>query len=140
MPDALANQMRSLTPKGGTSIGDRAMFAPPRDRVPGFIQGGSKTAWNELISPKLLGHDRRSNGAIYRANEAKWSLEAAEEPAEKITTRRTHAESLRGLGKPAECFLRSRVPLTRQNRRRDETNQMRSELEIRPQLLWRGHR
>lgn len=140
MPDTLANQMRSLTPKGSSPIGDSAMFAPLKDRVPGFSQGGNKTAWNELISPEFLGHDRRSGGSIYRANEAKWSLEAAEEPAEKITIRRVHAKSLRALGEPAEYLLRSRIPLTRRSRRRDETNQMRSELEIRPQLLWRGHR
>jgi adenine-specific DNA-methyltransferase len=95
----LSDLILSLTPEDGASIGNGAMIALLRERVPGLTDDDYFTARDALVEDGLLARGRGRGGSIYRADVADLELTAPEAPARAAAPGSTRKMAVR---KPAE--------------------------------------
>jgi adenine-specific DNA-methyltransferase len=70
MSDSLTDLILSLTPEDGSSIGNGAMMALLRERVPGLTDDDYAAARNALVDDGLLARGRGRGGSIMRVVDA----------------------------------------------------------------------
>ena len=68
MSDSLADLILSLTPEDGSSIGNGAMLALLRERVPAMSDEDYAAACNSLVDDGVIGRGRGRGGSIHRAD------------------------------------------------------------------------
>ncbi|WP_287183286.1 hypothetical protein, partial [Rhodovulum sp.] len=70
MSDSLTDLILSLMPEDGSSIGNGAMMALLRERVPGLTDDDYATARDALVDDGLLARGRGRGGSIMRVVDA----------------------------------------------------------------------
>ncbi|WP_426039381.1 DNA methyltransferase [Brevundimonas sp. DC300-4] len=105
MSDSLTDLILSLTPEDGSSMGNGAMVALLREKVPGLSDEDYASARDALVDQGVLGRGRGRGGSIYRADVADLTLEMDDDneasqpsgrPARKVknTTARRSGEPI----------------------------------------------
>ncbi|MBW4985153.1 site-specific DNA-methyltransferase [Mameliella sp. CS4] len=95
MSDSLTDLILSLTPEDGSSIGNGAMMALLRERVPGLSDQDYAAARDELVDDGMLARGRGRGGSIYRADVADLELTAPEERESKPASARSRKKATR---------------------------------------------
>lgn len=100
MSDSLADLILALMPDDGSSIGNGAMLALLRERVPGLSDEDYVAARDRLVDEGVMGRGRGRGGSIYRADVTELTLQmqepaAAAEPRAKARTTKSGAVSRR---------------------------------------------
>ncbi|RYG98601.1 MAG: site-specific DNA-methyltransferase [Alphaproteobacteria bacterium] len=108
MSDSLVELTLSLTPEDGSSIGNGAMLALLRERVPSLSDEEYAATRDGLIAGGVLARGAGRGGSIYRADVAELTLEMQEPPAQaapraKATTKTKGALSRRS-GEPVQIL------------------------------------
>ena len=80
MTDSLSDLILSLAPEDGSTIGNGAMKALLRERVPGLTDDDYDDARDALVDDGRLSKGRGRGGSIYRPDVAEMALDHTEEP------------------------------------------------------------
>ena len=113
MSSDLSDLILSLTPEDGSSIGNGAILALLRERIPALTDDAYAEARDALIGEGMLGRGRGRGGSLYRANVTNLELIAPMAREPKRTTR-TRKKTTRKSNKPTEV-LSYRHDATRMN-------------------------
>jgi adenine-specific DNA-methyltransferase len=95
MSDSLTDLILSLTPEDGSSIGNGAMMALLRERMPGLTDQDYAAARDGLVDGGMLARGRGRGGSIYRADVADLELTAPEERESKPASARSRKKATR---------------------------------------------
>lgn len=115
MSDILVQLILSLAPEDGSSIGNSAMLAGLRERMPNLTDEDYAAARDALVNDGVLGRGRGRGGSIYRADVTDLTLEMVE-PAQ-----RTVPSSKGQAAKSRKVSRRSSEPVQILNYRHGET-------------------
>ncbi len=104
MTDSLTDLILSLTPEDGSSIGNGAMLALLRERLPGLTDEEYFAARDDLVDRGLLARGKGRGGSVYRADVADLELTAPEAPARAAAPRSTRKKAARKPDGPAQVL------------------------------------